>query len=116
MAFPGRTDAPKPIQVTPHNDVLPRILVKQIVLGNFSRPLRSVRSRSAVAQAASAIKPGTIGVDGRFLRDTSAGDVCGRGRAIALSGSGVLEVLRRREVGYALGACVRRIAVRYLHA
>ena len=81
MALPGRADAPEPIQVTPNDDILPKLPIKQIVLRNFGRPPRSVRSTSAVTQATSAIKPGSIGVDGRFLGDTGA----------VLGGSGVLD-------------------------
>ena len=61
-----------------------------------------MRSRSGVAQAASAITRGSIGVDSRFLGNTSAGDGCGQGRVVVLGGSGALEVLNSgRRDGFA---------------
>jgi len=73
-------DAPEPIQVAQHDDVLSKILIKQIVLGNFCRPCRGLGSSDAVAHVDNprrighAVKRRPIGIYGIFLGITSAGD------------------------------------------
>ena len=40
----GRKDGPELIQATPHGRVLPKIQIERILLGNFDRLCRGVRS------------------------------------------------------------------------
>lgn len=98
-----RTDAPEPIQITPHDYVLPEILIEQVMLSNFGRPRGCVRSTDAVGHADAAhtiggaghaIKLGSLGLDRRFLGDASAGGGRGGERTVARDGCVALEALQ----------------------
>jgi len=76
----GRMDVLEPIQVTPYDEILPTILIKQINLGHFGRSHRDVLSSGAVAHSTSTspightIKLEFIVLNRRSLADASASD------------------------------------------